>query len=161
MILPSDKIIGSNPKTVEVKAKSYDEEKAYNADINHHSEIISRLRLKDNYVMIRMFKYEQDPISAGGIILKDMENAVTEGGRKTANLVNNPWQSRGIVVLLADNLKEDKGFAGSIKVGDIVHHSAKALYGFHLDKSVEVDNTHGYFLVHVSVIDCVEQPQNN
>jgi len=159
ILKPSTNIIGSKPKPIEVKAKAYTEEKEYNKNINVHPEIISRLRLKDNFVMLRLFKYEQDPVSEGGIILKEMENAVTEGGRKTSNIVNNPWQNRGIVVLVAENLKDEKGLVSTLKAGDVIHHSAKVLYGFSVDKSIEVDNNHGYYLVHSSVIDCVELPK--
>lgn len=153
ILKPSNKIIGSELTSA---TPSYEKEKEYNANINKHEELMSRIRIKDNFVMVRFFKYDKDPISDGGILLKDMKDDVTEGGRKTSKLVNSPYQKKAVVVLLADNLSKLDGFPSTIKVGDIVHMSQGSYYEFHIDKSVEVDKDHGYCLVHVAAIDCVE-----
>jgi hypothetical protein len=158
LILPSDKIIGSTKKEpiIPVNQKNYEAEKKYNAEINNHPEIISKLKIRDNYVMLRMFKYDHDPVSEGGILVKDMQEVMTEGGRKKAEFAKNPYQMRAVIVLISDSLKDDRGIAGSLKIGDVVHIAPGNYKGFNTDKTVEVPADNGYFLVHASAIDCIE-----
>lgn len=170
IITPNNKIIGSKPvKSNKVKSQNIEielerEEKTdftkeieYNKNINTHPDFINNLMVKDNHVLIKLFKFEKPSTSTGGIILEDTELYQTEGGRTKARVKINPYQKRGVVVKTGFS-ESVSDFSKALNTpGTVVHVPTNEFKEFHIDKTKKMSDREGYFLVHLGVIEVIEK----
>ena len=141
---------------VDVEEVRYSEFKAYNDNINIHHENIDTLVMRDNYVLIRLFKFEEDTKTEGGIIVDDVQTYKTEGGQIRARTKTVPYQKRGVIVMKGLNLGNSE-FEKLLVPGTIVHVPSNELRPYHLDRTKRVaDISLGYFAVHVATLDAIE-----
>jgi hypothetical protein len=167
LITPSKEIIGKNKEFNPVEAATtkieldqpeqynYDEHRKYNTEINNHPELIDKLHIRDGYVLIRLFKYDKESKSEGGIILEDVELYETHGGQKRARIKDTPFQRRGVIVKTGV-LNSSEEWKSLMIPGNIVHIPENKLKEYHLDKSKKVDIGHGYFMMNAAVIEALE-----
>ena len=167
VISPSNEIIGKNKEINPVtdfnqkielepaEETNYEANAAYNANINEHSDLVTNLAIRDNYVLVRLFKYDQDSISAGGIILEDIETYATAQGQVKAKIRDIQYQRRGVVVK-SGHMACSEDWAKLLQPGAIIHIPDNKLKEHHVDKRMKTDNKHGYFMINIATIEAVE-----
>jgi len=133
----------------------FEAHKEYNSNINNHSELVENLAIRDNYLLVRLFKYEQESLSQGGIIMEDLEAYITDGGQARAKVKNTPYSRRGVIVK-AGHTPYSEEWVSLLKPGNIIHLPENKLKEFHVDKSKKVDTGHGYFMINAATIEAVE-----
>lgn len=167
VISPSTEIIGKNREINPVtdfnpkieldpaEETNYAANAEYNSKINDHSELVTNLAIRDNYVLVRLFKYDQESISTGGIILEDIETYTTAQGQMKAKVRDISYQRRGIIVK-AGHMMCSAEWSDLLKPGAIVHIPDNKLKEHHVDKRMKTDNKHGYFMINIATIEAVE-----
>ena len=144
---------------IETVKHNYDNYKEYNKNIlaleGEEKEMIGRLSIRPNNVLVRLFKHEADLKTKGGIILDDYELMQTEGGQIKARVNANPYQERGVVIKASEDLPDGK-FYKDLKEGTIVHLATAKLAPFKLDKSLRGESIDGFYLMNVAAIDAIE-----
>ena len=164
---PKRRIIGSDYKKeeelnelpqIEKVDHKWDKYIEYNKEINVHPEYISKFTPKDNHVLIRCFKYESDETTEGGLILgNDYEWVKTDGGQMKMRTSTNPYQKRAIIVK-SGYLPGDNEFYAKLIPNTIVVLSTNKLDSgkFDTEPSKKGSKDLGYFLVHVGLINGIE-----
>lgn len=133
----------------------FEANKEYNRTINDHSDLVTNLAIRDNYILVRLFKYEQESLSEGGIIMEDLEGYMTEGGQARARIKATPYSRRGVIVKVG-HVPYSDAWVKLLEPGAVVHLPENKLKEFHVDKSKKVDQGHGYFMVNAATIEAIE-----
>ena len=164
IIGPSKNLIGGdfNPveeatQKIELDAReeyNYEEHKVYNEKINEHSELVENLFIRDNYLLVRLFKYDTESVSEGGIILEDTELYATSQGQMRARVKQVPFQRRGIIVKVGHQNCSDS-WKELLVPGNIIHIPDNKLKEYHVDKTKKVDIGHGYFMVNSAIVEAI------
>jgi hypothetical protein len=165
IIAPGKNLIGGDFNPVEeatqkveidpVTEYNYEDHRKYNEAINDHSELVTNLAIRDNYILVRLFKYDQESFSEGGIILEDTELYATAGGQARARIKQTPYQRRGIVVTKGHMNCSD--YWNELLVpGAVIHLPENKLKEHHVDKSKKTDIGHGYFMINAATIEAIE-----
>lgn len=167
LITPSQEIIGKNKNFNPVEAATtsieldpqveynYEEHKEYNININEHSDLVTKLAIRDNYILVRLFKYDKESLSEGGIILEDTELYMTHGGQARAKIKDTPYQRRGVVVNKGKlNCSEEWNLL--LVPGAIIQLPENKLKEHHVDKTKKVDIGHGYFMINAATVEAIE-----
>ena len=105
-------------------------------------------------MLVKLYKYEGEATTDGGIILEDFEYMQTESGQVKARLNGNQFQLRGRVVLVGD--LPDGSFYQKIKPGVTVLTSTNKLEPFKVDRTKRGEVNNGYFLVNFSTIEAIQ-----
>jgi hypothetical protein len=167
LITPSQEIIGKNKsfnpvedfsQKIELDEResiNYEERKEYNKNIHTHPEHVTNLAIRDNYLLVRLYKYDQESMSEGGIILEDTEVYATHGGQMRARVKQNPYQRRGIIVK-SGKLNYSEEWSDLMQPGAVIHIPDNKLKEHHVDKTKKTDIGHGYFMINAATVEAVE-----
>jgi hypothetical protein len=170
LITPSQEILGKNKEFNPVEASTqkielddrtpvdYEANKDYNQNINVHSDLIDKLYIRDNYLLVRLFKYDKESISEGGIILEDTEVYATAQGQMRARIKDTPYQRRGVVVKKGQ-LNCSEKWDNLLTPGCIIHLPENKLKEHHVDKTKKTDIGHGYFMINAATVEAIELPE--
>lgn len=139
----------------EPEVRDFSAAQEYNKNIYNIDEKVESLVIKDNHVLVKLFKYDKETKSEGGILLQDTELYTTAGGQMRAKVKQNVYQKRGIVVKVGC-LGDMSDYKEMLIRNTIVHLPTSDLKEFHIDKTLEIPENLGYFLVHVNVIEALE-----
>jgi len=169
-----DPIIGPGPKTtlfggdkkkedkslptLEKTIHKWEKYKEYNKSINTHSEYIDKFIPRDNHILIRCFKYEEDNTTEGGLLLQnDVEWHETAGGQMKMRTSANAYQKRAVIVKKGF-LNSDNDFHNQLGEGTIVILSTNKLESGKFDTEPYKKGSHdnGYFLVHIGLVSGIE-----
>jgi hypothetical protein len=167
IIGPSQNLIGGDFNPVEEATTKielddrapvdYEANRKYNAEINKHPELIDRLVIRDNYILVRLFKYDRESISEGGIILEDTEVYSTDGGQIRARIKDTPYQRRGVIVKVGHQNSSDH-WKKYLVPEAIIHLPENKLKEHHVDKTKKTDIGHGYFMINAATVEAIELP---
>lgn len=148
------------PKQAEVifekSNADYDAHKEYNKNIKDFDPYFESFKVKDNHMIVRVFKQEADEKSSQGIILNnDVEWYETPGGQMKVRQSQNFYQTKAVVVTAGDLGESD--FNKSLVPGTIVRLSTNKL-GVEFDTTPETKGkvNKGYFLIHAATIIGIE-----
>lgn len=105
----------SNSKDLLKKKKERDE---HNVSIMKINPKIEQGTLPGNIMLVRLFKFEFETETEGGLIVPKFKNYETDGGRWASKIDQLVWQARGVVVKHGTKMEdEDKE---QMPVGSIV-----------------------------------------
>lgn len=116
----------------------------------------SKVVMKPNHALVKLFKYEGEMKTEGGIIVEDFDVIQSEGGQLKSRINTNPYQSRG-VILNVSNENTDNTFYESIQVGTVVHIMGSNFSFFKLDKRKKGQDTNGIILINLHAVEAVEK----
>lgn len=138
----------------------YTKGEEYNENVMNELEEMaaaySKVTMKPNHALVKLFKYEGEMKTEGGIIVEDFDVIQTEGGQLKSRINTNPYQSRG-VILNVSNGDPDNSFYDSIRVGTIVHLMGSNFSFFKLDKRKKGQDTNGIILINLHAVEAVEK----
>jgi hypothetical protein len=130
----------------------------YNKNINNHPEYLNKFIVRDNHVIVRLFKYEEFAVSDGGIIIDNATEFMTDStGQIKARRDANPYQFRGVIVNVG-HLGTDNPFLSKLVPGTVVRTLSNKLGNeFDTEPTTKGTQDNGYFLIHVGQICGIEQ----
>lgn len=130
----------------------------YNKNILDAPSQIKEGKILGKNVLIKLLYYEVETTTKNGVIEPRYKVFETEGGRPGVNIDDTPWQRRGVVVKVGDEVTND------IKEGDFVWVSPMVLrdgFDFLINPEHPVDKPCGYKRVPVSMIELIEKRDEN
>jgi len=162
---PRTSLFGSDPKSGKKKLPQLEKTehlwgkyKEYNDVINEHIPYVDKFMPRDNHMLIRCFKFEEDQTTESGLIIQnDVEWHESAGGQMKMRTSVNPYQKRAVVVKKGF-LNTDNDFHNSLKEGTIVTLSTSKLDSgkFDTEPYKKGSKDLGYFLVHVGLVTGIE-----
>jgi hypothetical protein len=169
--LPKTRIIGGDYSSENVNEKElstlpqiqkkehvWEAYQEYNKNILDHPEYVNEFVPRDNHLLIRCFKFEEEETTEGGIIMNnDVEWVETPGGQMVMKTSANPYQKRGVVVKKGF-LPKGNEFFSSLNEGSIVILSTNKLDSskFDTEPSKKGSKDLGYFFIHVGLVQGIE-----
>ena len=156
-------LVGSKPKEEKPKIDlmepapvNYDSNKEYNQDIlTTVPEHLMNLVIRDNFVLVRLFKYESEFKTEGGLIIEDFEFMQTEAGQVKARMATNPYQKRAVVINRG-HVNMESEFYKKLMFGTIIHLSTNKLEAFKVYKDKRGEDNQGFALINVGAIEAIE-----
>lgn len=130
---------------------------AYNRNLMDIHENIKSGTLPGNRILIRLFKFEFDTTTEGGLIIPKFKKYETDGGRLASKIEEIKWQPRGVVVKLGDDMTE--GDRNRYKVGDIVWIPLSSMMSgteFFEERDTPAASFNGYILLNPGTIQFIE-----
>ena len=119
-------------------------------------------KLPGKNLIIKLFYYEAETITASGVIEPRYIAETSEGGRPVARLSEEQWQPRGVIVKLGEEVLSDE--KNTFKVGDIVwvdHRTTANHSQFLVNRESPVDIPQGYIKVPTFGVEFIEGTYEN
>lgn len=144
-------------KVKEDLKKEYTKNREYNDNILSVPAYLSNLTFKDNHALVRLYKWEKEMTSKGGIILHESEWHQTAGGQMKSRIDQTPYQKRGVIVALGNILDSSSTFYAKLKRGmTVLLETNKLGKEFDTKPTRQGIELNGFFLVHISRITAIE-----
>ena len=151
------KTIGKKPEVVKLDfSKGEEYNKSIQKEIDNLIKEYQHLDIKPNHAIVKLFKYEGEMKSEGGIIVEDFDVIQTEGGQLKSRINTNPYQTRGVVLNVSS---EGSGvdYYEKIIPGTVVHLMGSNFAFFKLDKTKKGQDTNGVIFVNLHAVEAIEK----
>ena len=132
--------------------------KEYNKSISKLPQSIAKLQLLGNQYLVRQFKFTKPPTSSKGILDDKRKQFETEGGKSATRRDENPFQLRGIILKIPNQLQQH-ATQNNITPGTIVWIAPQAFHPhnqFIPSRVTAVSDYEGFLKVSPSLIEAIE-----